>query len=198
MAYISKNNSIQSNENHLIAIENIKHVYDQICFRRNFWQKLFWATFDEKGWFWKCSAKILAKKLYQYSQQEFLSPKRKLPVLLLIGFTYFSKIDDNCGKIPENANENNGIQSTFLKSLNHDNSLEAIKIEKIFPYSTLDGLFNAKTQNPLRWIYRSVKIVWTRNPVEYIVPPPSRGVRTITPPGVRAIFLHSNVLYNNM
>ena len=59
-----------------------------------------------------------------------------------------------------------------------------MKFKKIFliPYWTLDGLFNDTTHNSLRWIYRSVKIDWTKKkPVEYIVLPPSRGVRTMMP-----------------
>ena len=49
----------------------------------------------------------------------------------------------------------------------------------LIPYSTLDKLSNDTSLNSLRWIYRSAKIDWTKkNPVEYIVPPPSRGFGT--------------------
>ena len=47
--------------------------------------------------------------------------------------------------------------------------------QKIFwiQYSTLDGLCNDTTHNSLPWLYRSAKIDWTKNPFEYIVPPPA-------------------------
>ena len=74
------------------------------------------------------------------------------------------------------------INSNVYKNLNLDKSLQKTKFRKIFfiPFSAMDRLFNDTTQNSLRWIYRSAKIVWTKKTVEYIVPPPSRGVGTIS------------------
>ena len=65
-------------------------------------------------------------------------------------------------KILENVNKNNAKRSN-IHNLNPDNALEnEIQKNVLIPCSTLDGLFNDTTHNSLRWIYRSVKIVWTK------------------------------------
>ena len=104
-----------------------------------------------------------------------MSLKIKLTVLFLTIFTIFSKTDKILGEIPENVNKNIGNASIIHETSTIDNSLWNTKLKKIFfiPYSTLEVLFNDTTHNSVRWIYRSVKIVWTKkNPFEYIVPAP--------------------------
>ena len=80
----------------------------------------------------------------------------------------------------------------FLKIYTSITPCEKQKLKKIFliPYSTMDKLSNYNSLNSLRWIYRSAKIDWTKNPFEYIVPSPSRGVGTIY-----LFFYHNDIQY---
>ena len=91
-----------------------------------------------------------------------LSLQTKSLTQQLIIWTNFNKINENLVKNAEKVSKNSWITSNIHKILNLNNSQYKPKIEKIFPYSTLDGLFDDTTHNSLQWLYRSVKIVWTK------------------------------------
>ena len=121
-------------------------------FSRNLWQKK--------------SMKI-ADKIFVF--------KRKISNIFL---KKFIKVYES--KIPKNGEWNQRNSLYFLESLNLDISLSKTKIKKIFliPYSALDKLSNDTSLNSLRWIYRSVKIDWTKKPIwVYSSPPPLKRGR---------------------
>ena len=119
----------------------------------------------KKVWILKISSRILAKNNFNQTIQQRSSisngNSNTLPLKILTYFEYIREIVPNFSKNYWKCEQK---QSNVHKILNIDNSLEKTKNEKIFlfPYSTLDGLFNDIFHNSLRWIYRSVKIDWTK------------------------------------
>ena len=130
-------------------------------FSRNLWQK--------NQWKWPTMYFVFKREIIQIFMKSFIKFYQKWQILVKNSWKRWMKSTDF---------------TLFSRKFKHRYLPVKNQNKKIFlvPYSTLDELSTDTSLNSLRWIYRSAKIDWTKkNPVEYIVPPPSRGVGTIIP-----------------